>query len=88
MQNQQMERQGLSAIQMVQAGGEMAIQEAEMQRQATLLGVSMQGAAGASAGVQQAYGNQMSMNMAGTQMQMQNAQAFGDMMGNIPWDQL
>ena len=29
----------------------------------------------------------MSMNMAGAQMQMQNAQAFGDMMGNIPWDQ-
>ena len=87
MQNQQMERQGLSAIQMAQAGGEMSMQEAEMQRQATLLGVSMQGAAGASAGLQQAYGNQMSMNMAGAQMQMQNAQAFGDMMGNIPWDQ-
>ena len=87
MQNQQMERQGLSAIQMAQAGGEMAMQEAEMQRQATLLVSSMQGAAGARYGVQQAYGNQMSMNMAGAQMQMQNAQAFGDMMGNIPWDQ-
>jgi hypothetical protein len=88
MQNQQMERQGLSAIQMAQAGGEMAMQEAEMQRQATLLGVAYQGAAGASTGLQQAYGNQMSMNMAGAQMQMQNAQAFGDMMGNVPWDQM
>jgi len=88
MQNQQMERQGLSAIQMAQAGGEMAMQEAEMQRQATLLGVSMQGAAGASAGLQQAYGNQMSMNMAGAQMQAQNWQAFGDMMGNVPWDEM
>ena len=88
MQNQQMERQGLSAIQMAQAGGEMAIQEAEMQRQATLLGVAYQGAAGASTGLQQAYGNQMSMNMAGAQMQMQNAQAFGDMIGNIPFDQM
>ena len=88
MQNQQMERQGLSAIQMAQAGGEMAMQEAEMQRQATLLGVAYQGAAGASAGLQQAYGNQMNMNMAGAQMQMQNAQAFGDMMGNVPWDEM
>jgi len=88
MQNQQMERQGLSAIQMAQAGGEMATQEAEMQRQATLLGVAYQGAAGASAGLQQAYGNQMNMNMAGAQMQMQNAQAFGDMMGNVPWDEM
>tara|TARA_R110002012_G_scaffold103714_4_gene243712 strand:+ start:13419 stop:14267 length:849 start_codon:yes stop_codon:yes gene_type:complete len=88
MRNQQMERQGLSAIQMAQAGGEMAMQEAEMQRQATLLGVSMQGAAGAASGVQQAYGNQMSMNMAGAQMTAQNAQAFGDMIGNIPWDEI
>jgi len=88
MQNQQMERQGLSAIQMAQAGGEMAMQEAEMQRQATLLGVAYQGAAGASTGLQQAYGNQMSMNMVGAQMQMQNAQAFGDMMGNVPWGEM
>ena len=88
MQNQQMERQGLSAIQMAQAGGEMAMQEAEMQRQATLLGVGMQGAAGAATGVQQAYGNQMSMNIAGAQLGMQNAQAFGDMMGNVPWDEI
>ena len=26
--------------------------------------------------------------MAGAQMQMQNAQAFGDMMGNVPWDEI
>lgn len=88
MRNEQMERQGLSAIQMAQAGGEMAMQEAEMQRQATLLGVGMQGAAGAATGVQQAYGNQMSMNIAGAQLGMQNAQAFGDMMGNVPWDEI
>jgi len=30
----------------------------------------------------------MNMNMAGAQMQMQNAQAFGDMMGNVPWDEM
>ena len=88
MQNQQMERQGLSAIQMAQAGGEMAMQEAEMQRQATLLGVAYQGAAGASTGLQQAYGNQMSMNMAGAQMQGQNWQAFAEIAGSIPWDEI
>ena len=87
-QLQQMERQGLSAVQMARAGGEMAIQEAEMQRQATLLGVAYQGAAGASAGLQQAYANQMSMNMMSGQMQMANAGMWMDSLGSVDWSQM
>ena len=81
-QIQQMERQGASAVDMAQRGGAAMVQEAEMQRQSTLLGVAYQGAAGAQAGLQQAYANQMSMGMAGAQMQMQNAAAFGNMAGS------
>ena len=55
------------------------LQEAEMQRQATLLGMQFQGAAGANTALQQAQQNQMAMQQAGIQMQMQNAQAFTNM---------
>jgi hypothetical protein len=77
--NQVAAAKGAQATDMARRGGEQMVQEAEMQRQATLLGVSMQGAAGASAGLNQAYANQMSMNMAGVEMQMQNAQMWGNM---------
>lgn len=80
-QADQLRMQGASAADMAQRGGAAMIQEAEMQRQSTLLGVAYQGAAGAQAGLQQAYSNQMSMNMAGAQMQMQNAAAWGNMAG-------
>ena len=41
--------------------------------------MQFQGAAGAQASRQQAMQNQMAMQQAGMQMQMQNAQAFGNM---------
>ena len=65
---QQMEAQGATAADMAQRGGEAMVQEAEMSRQATLLGVEYGGAAGSAAAVQQAMANQMS-SMA-NQMQM------------------
>ena len=73
MQVEQMRRQGASAADMARRGGEQMIQEAEMQRQSTLLGVAYGGMQGANAGVQQAYANQMQSNMAMSQMQMQQA---------------
>ena len=76
MQVQQAQRQGASQIDMARRGGEAMIQEAEMQRQSTLLGVAYGGMQGANAGVQQAYANQMTSNMAMSQMQMQQAGMF------------
>lgn len=72
---QQLERQGMSAADMAMRGGESMVQQAEMSRQSTLLGVEMSGMAGANAGVQSAYSNQMSAKgldaqMLGAQMAM------------------
>lgn len=88
MSIQQLERQGASAADMAQRGGEAMVQEAEMSRQATLLGVAYGGAAGANAGVQSAYSNQMAANTAAMQMQMQNMQSFTNIVSDLPWDQM
>ena len=69
----------MKAMDMIERQGAQMVQEAEMQRQATLLGIQFQGAAGSNTALQQAQQNQMAMQQAGLQMQMQNAQAFGDM---------
>ena len=70
MSIQQMERQGASAVDMAQRGGDAMVQETEMSRQSTLLGVAYGGMAGANAGVQSAYSNQMAANSAAQQMQI------------------
>jgi hypothetical protein len=57
---QQMERQGAGQADMTERGGAAMVQSAEMQRQSTLLGIEYGGMAGANAGVQGAYANQMS----------------------------
>ena len=58
--NQKMALQTAAANDMAFRGGEAQVQQQEMSRNATLLGVEMGGMAGANAGVQQAYANQMS----------------------------
>ena len=73
------QRKGAQAVDLAQRQGAQMLQEAEMQRQATLLGMQFQGAAGANTALQQAQQNQMAMQQAGIQMQMQNAQAFANM---------
>ena len=80
-QNAMMAAKGASAADMAQRGGAAMVQSAEMQRQSTLLGIEYGGMAGANAGVQAAYGNQMSAfgasaNMIGSQMQM-TGQMYG-----------
>jgi len=52
-------RQGAGQADMTQRGGAAMVQSAEMQRHATLLGIEYGGMAGANAGVQAAYANQM-----------------------------
>ena len=81
--NQRLIAQGASATEMAFRGGEQMVQEAEMRRQATLLGVAYQGAAGAASGVQQAFANQMSSGMAAAQMGMQQASMFGNLAGSF-----
>tara|TARA_R100000935_G_scaffold56415_1_gene87907 strand:- start:57 stop:923 length:867 start_codon:yes stop_codon:yes gene_type:complete len=58
-QNQMMALKGASAADMAERGGDAMVQSAEMQRQSTMLGIEYGGMAGANAGVQGAYGNQM-----------------------------
>ena len=59
-------------IDMTERGGEAMVQSAEMGRQSTLLGIEYGGMAGANAGVQAAYANQMSSF--GAQASMLNSQ--------------
>lgn len=70
MQLQMAERQGQSAADMARRGGDAMVQQAEMSRQSTLLGMEYGGMAGANAGVQSAYANQMNAQNASMQMQM------------------
>ena len=76
----QMQRQADSASDMAFRGGEAMVQEAEMSRQATLLGMQYGQASGANQAVQQAYANQMYSNAAANQMQMQSLNQFSNMM--------
>tara|TARA_B100001059_G_scaffold192652_1_gene196198 strand:+ start:2343 stop:3074 length:732 start_codon:yes stop_codon:yes gene_type:complete len=78
-QLQMAERQGLSAADMARRGGDAMVQQAEMSRQSTLLGIEYGGLAGANQAVQGAYANQMSAMQAGAQMQMNNINAAGNM---------
>ena len=69
---QQLERQGAGQVDMTERGGAAMVQQAEMARQSTLLGIAYGGMAGANAGVQAAYANQMAGF--GAQASMLNSQ--------------
>tara|TARA_R100000805_G_scaffold79_5_gene114 strand:+ start:6530 stop:7387 length:858 start_codon:yes stop_codon:yes gene_type:complete len=58
-QNAIMSAKMAGQIDMTERGGEAMVQSAEMGRQSTLLGIAYGGMAGANAGVQAAYANQM-----------------------------
>jgi len=83
MQLQQLERQGASAADMAQRGGAAMVQSAEMQRQSTLLGIEYGGMAGANAGLQAAYGNQMSAYGASAQMIGAQMGMWGNIVGGM-----
>ena len=69
---EQMIAQGAAQADMTIRGGEAMVQSAEMGRQSTLLGIEYGGMAGANAGVQAAYENQMAGF--GAQASMLNSQ--------------
>ena len=75
-QLQQLEAQGAAAADLAMRGGEAMVQQAEMDRQATLLGVEYGGAAGANAAVQAAMANQMTAMASQMQMWSDNAATF------------
>ena len=91
--NQIMSLKGASAADMAERGGDAMVQSAEMQRQSTLLGIEYGGMAGANAGVQGAYGNQMAgfgmqagMANASLAASAQMASAGMEAVGNIASD--
>ena len=77
------QRKGQAAVDMAVRGGDAMVQQAEMARQATLLGVAYGGAAGANAGVQQAFANQTQVDMVGQQMQADRFNALSSLAMNI-----
>jgi len=92
-QGEIMRRQGEGAAEMARLGGAASVQEMEMSRQSTLLGIQMGQTSGANAAVQQAYANQMmagaqQANMYGQQaasqwqLAGQYSQNMSDTMGN------
>jgi hypothetical protein len=87
-QNQQLALKAADSIDMAERGGEAMVQEAEMSRQSTLLGIQYGGLAGANAGVQSAYANKMSSDSAAMQMQMNNINAMNKTLQNMPWDEM
>ena len=76
MQLDQLERRGEGAAEMTRLGGEAALQEMEMSRQSTLLGIQMGQTSGANAAVQQAYANQMAAGSQQASMYGQQAQGL------------
>ena len=80
---QQMERQGASATQMARLGGEQMVQQMEIDRQATLLGINMGETAGANAALQSAYSNQVSAGAAHAAAMGQTAAAQWSATGSI-----
>jgi len=80
-QNKIMAAKMAGQVDMTERGGEAMVQSAEMGRQSTLLGIEYGGMAGANAGVQSAYANQMAGF--GAQASMLNSQVgmWGQIMG-------
>jgi len=76
---QMAEAKGQAAVDMTIRGGDAMVQQAEMARQATLLGVAYGGAAGANKAVQQAFANQMQADAVGQQMQADRFNALSDL---------
>ena len=74
--NQLAAAKGASAIQVAERQGDQWVQQAEMDRQATLLGMQMGETTGANLALQQAQANQMNAQIA-------QSQATGDLLGTI-----
>jgi hypothetical protein len=82
-QGQMLARQGAQQADMLRRQGEAAVQSAEFGRTSTLLASEYGMAAGAEAGVQAAYANEMSAFSAASQMQSARVGMYGQIIGGI-----
>ena len=82
-QGQMLARRGAEQADMLRRQGEAAVQAAESGRTSTLLASEYGMAAGAEAGVQAAYGNQMSAFGAASQMQSARMGMYGQIIGSF-----
>jgi len=82
-QGQMLARQGAQQADMLRRQGQAAVQSAEFGRTSTLLASEYGMAAGAEAGVQAAYGNEMSAFGAASQMQSARVGMYGQIIGGI-----
>ena len=82
-QGQMMARRGAQQADILRRQGEAAVRSAEFGRTSTLLASEYGQAAGAEAGVQAAYGNQMSAFGAASQMQSARVGMYGQIIGGI-----
>ena len=74
--NEKMSARGAEAVQTAERQGDQFVQQSEINRQSTLLGMSMGEASGANLALQNAQANQMNASIAQTQ-------AMTDMFGNL-----
>lgn len=81
-QNQIATARGASAIQSAERSGDQWVQQANMDRQATLLGMQMGQSAGANSGLQQAQANQMNAEIANQQTTADLIGTVGNALGN------
>ena len=79
--NQLAAAKGASAIQIAERQGAQWVQQAEMDRQATLLGMQMGETTGANLALQQAQANQMNAQIAQTQVMMEGIGMLGEGLG-------
>ena len=82
-QNQKLAAQQAGQLQSLERQGAAAVQQAEASRESTLLGMEMGEMAGARAGVQAAYGNQMAGFGAITGMQNARMAMTGQIIGGV-----
>ena len=82
-QQQQLKAKGAAAVDLQERAGEAMVQQAQTGRAATLLGMEYGELAGASAGVQAAYGNQQSAIALDMQRRNANVAMWGDIVGGV-----
>lgn len=83
--NQQLAAKGASQVQTYERQGEQWVQQAKMDRQATLLGMQMGQTTGANLAAQQAQANQMNAQIAQQQATADMFSVVGQAAGNIDW---
>ena len=80
---QELIARGAAQVQGAERSGQMMLQQAEFGREATLLGMDYGELAGARAGLQQSYGNEMSAWGLASQMQSARMGMWGDIAGSV-----